>query len=162
MTVIALLSVDSVLFCPASQRERAAATHHKFHSPHGDHMTLLAIYSAYSAAHNKKVSDECPLIVYGLSVSPSPALVQGELHSPAQHAHCAGCAVTASGAVSSSWSGPGLQWRQSVSQTGLAGRNAHTDSRACRRGKVSHSMLHHMTVSHAHMITGDIAHSARD
>ena len=56
VTVVSLLSVDSVLFCPASQREKAMASHIKFHSPHGDHMTLLAVYLAYCAAHNKKVS----------------------------------------------------------------------------------------------------------
>ena len=55
VTVIALLSVDSVLFCPASQREKVAAAHAVFHSPHGDHMTLLNIYSAYRAAHGNKV-----------------------------------------------------------------------------------------------------------
>lgn len=55
VTVIALLSVDSVLFSPASQREKAAAAHAKFYSPHGDHMTLLNIYSAYRAAHANKV-----------------------------------------------------------------------------------------------------------
>ena len=55
--MIALLSVDSVLYCPTRHRDKAAATHLKFHSPYGDHMTLLAIYLAYCATHGKKVSD---------------------------------------------------------------------------------------------------------
>ena len=56
VTVVALLSVDSVLYCPASQRDKAATAHLKFQSPHGDHMTLLAIYLAYRAAHDSKVN----------------------------------------------------------------------------------------------------------
>ena len=53
--VAALLSVDSVFLSPPSLRDKVAATHRRFHSPHGDHMTLLAVYHAYRAASRKKV-----------------------------------------------------------------------------------------------------------
>ena len=55
VAIVALLSVDSVLFSPAHQRDKAAATQLKFQSEDGDHMTLLAIYNAYTAAHGNKV-----------------------------------------------------------------------------------------------------------
>ena len=52
---MALLSVDSVVFSPPALRDKAASAHLRFHSPHGDHITLLAVYQAYTAAHNKRV-----------------------------------------------------------------------------------------------------------
>lgn len=55
VTVVALLSVDSVFLSPAALRDQVAAAHSRFHSPHGDHMTLLAVYQAYRAAAGKKV-----------------------------------------------------------------------------------------------------------
>ena len=69
VTIVALLSVDSVLYCPASQRDKAATAHLKFRSPDGDHMTLLAIYLAYCAAHSSKVSPYLPMsaLVNGLA-----------------------------------------------------------------------------------------------
>jgi ATP-dependent RNA helicase DHX33 len=52
--VAALLSVDSVFLSPPSLRDKMAAAHRRFHSPHGDHLTLLAVYHAYTAASGKK------------------------------------------------------------------------------------------------------------
>lgn len=71
VTIVALLSVDSVLYCPVSQRDKATAAHLKFRSPHGDHMTLLAIYLAYCAAHNSKVNQylSYPVLMNGCLVS---------------------------------------------------------------------------------------------
>ena len=55
--VAALLSVDSVFLSPPSLRDKMAAAHRRFHSPHGDHLTLLAVYHAYTAASGKKVRE---------------------------------------------------------------------------------------------------------
>ena len=55
LTVVAMLSVDSVVFSPREKREQVAAVHRKFVSADGDHMTLLSIYRAYNSARGNKV-----------------------------------------------------------------------------------------------------------
>ncbi|XP_047563598.1 ATP-dependent RNA helicase DHX33 isoform X2 [Lutra lutra] len=47
LTVISLLSVDSVLYDPPSRRDEVQAVRRKFMSSEGDHITLLNIYRAF-------------------------------------------------------------------------------------------------------------------
>ncbi|KAF4073032.1 hypothetical protein AMELA_G00254170 [Ameiurus melas] len=51
LTIISLLSVDSVLYNPPARRDEVLAVRRKFISSEGDHVTLLNIYRAF-----KKVS----------------------------------------------------------------------------------------------------------
>ena len=55
LTVVAMLSVDSVLYTPQDQRERAVTARQKFSSLEGDHITMLNIYRAYRAVKGNKV-----------------------------------------------------------------------------------------------------------
>ena len=59
LTVVSMLSVDSVLFTPQNKREEALSARRKFLSDDGDHMTLLNIYRAYKGAKGNKV---CPCV----------------------------------------------------------------------------------------------------
>ncbi|XP_078605493.1 ATP-dependent RNA helicase DHX33-like [Branchiostoma floridae x Branchiostoma japonicum] len=54
LTIVAMLSVDSVLFTPASKRELAAAVRRKFMSEEGDHIMLLNIYRAFKAVKGNR------------------------------------------------------------------------------------------------------------
>ena len=56
LTVVSMLSVDSVLFTPQNKREEAISARKKFLSGDGDHMMLLNIYRAYKGARGNKVS----------------------------------------------------------------------------------------------------------
>ena len=56
LTVVSMLSVDSVLFTPQKKREEAMAARKKFLSVDGDHMMLLSIYRGYKGARGNKVS----------------------------------------------------------------------------------------------------------
>ena len=67
VAIVSLLSVDSVLFTPPTHRDKAAAVQLKFHSPDGDHLTLLAIFHAHQAAQGNKVpttSSHVTLVVF--------------------------------------------------------------------------------------------------
>ncbi len=55
LSVVAMLSVDSVYFCPHDKREKAASVQQKFVSADGDHITLLNVYRAYKSAKGNKV-----------------------------------------------------------------------------------------------------------
>ena len=55
LSVVSMLSVDSVLFTPHDKREKVLATRKKFVSSDGDHITLLNIYRAYKSAKGNKV-----------------------------------------------------------------------------------------------------------
>ena len=55
LTVVSMLSVDSVLYTPSNKREEALAARKKFLSADGDHMTLLSIYRAYKGVKGNKV-----------------------------------------------------------------------------------------------------------
>ncbi|XP_074662354.1 ATP-dependent RNA helicase DHX33-like [Tubulanus polymorphus] len=50
LTIVSLLSVESVLQTPSNKREQALATRQKFMSAEGDHITLLNVYRAYKSA----------------------------------------------------------------------------------------------------------------
>ncbi|XP_019764304.2 ATP-dependent RNA helicase DHX33 [Dendroctonus ponderosae] len=47
ITVVALMSSDSILLNPPSKKEQVQEAREKFRSPYGDHLTLLNIYRAY-------------------------------------------------------------------------------------------------------------------
>lgn len=47
ITIVALLSSESVLICPPSKREEAQQARQKFHSAFGDHITLLNVYREF-------------------------------------------------------------------------------------------------------------------
>lgn len=57
LTLVAMLSVDSVLFYPKDKREAAAAAHKRFAVFDSDHETLVSVYDAYHDA--KESSDWC-------------------------------------------------------------------------------------------------------
>ncbi|XP_065184690.1 ATP-dependent RNA helicase DHX33-like [Sycon ciliatum] len=47
LTIVAMLTVESVLYTPPGQRDSAGSAWKKFHSPDGDHLMLLSIFRAY-------------------------------------------------------------------------------------------------------------------
>ena len=55
LTIISLLSVDSVLYNPPSRRDEVQAVRKKFISSEGDHITLLNIYRAFKNTGRNKV-----------------------------------------------------------------------------------------------------------
>lgn len=55
LTIVALLSVDSVLYNPPSRREEVQAARKKFLSSEGDHITLLNIYRAFKNISGNRV-----------------------------------------------------------------------------------------------------------
>ncbi|KAH3735785.1 ATP-dependent RNA helicase DHX33-like [Dreissena polymorpha] len=54
LSIVSLLSVDSILYTPQSKREKALAVREKFMSSEGDHITLLNIYRAYKGVNGNK------------------------------------------------------------------------------------------------------------
>lgn len=56
LTIVSLLSVDSVLHNPPSRREEVQGVRKKFVSSEGDHMTLLNIYRTFKNLGGNKVS----------------------------------------------------------------------------------------------------------
>lgn len=56
LTIVSLLSVDSVLHNPPSRREEVQGVRKKFISSEGDHMTLLNIYRTFKNLGGNKVS----------------------------------------------------------------------------------------------------------
>ncbi|XP_051540938.1 ATP-dependent RNA helicase DHX33 [Myxocyprinus asiaticus] len=54
LTIISLLSVDSVLYNPPARRDDVLAVRKKFISSEGDHMTLLNIYRAFRKVSGNK------------------------------------------------------------------------------------------------------------
>ncbi|XP_029160100.1 ATP-dependent RNA helicase DHX33-like [Nylanderia fulva] len=55
LTVIALLSGESIFMDPPTKREQAHNTRSRFASPEGDHVTLLNVFRAYRNVTTKKV-----------------------------------------------------------------------------------------------------------
>ena len=55
LNVVAMLSVDSVMYSPNDKREKVTEVQRKFHSEDGDHIMLLKIYRAYNAVKGNKV-----------------------------------------------------------------------------------------------------------
>jgi len=54
LTIVALLSVDSIIYTPHNQRERANTVRKKFLSSEGDQVSLLNIYRAYKSSGMNK------------------------------------------------------------------------------------------------------------
>ncbi|XP_054022396.1 ATP-dependent RNA helicase DHX33 [Dryobates pubescens] len=54
LTIVSLLSVDSVLYSPPARREEVQAIRRKFISSEGDHLTLLSIYRAFKNVSGNK------------------------------------------------------------------------------------------------------------
>ncbi|KAK3087907.1 hypothetical protein FSP39_012332 [Pinctada imbricata] len=54
LSIVSVLSVDSVLFTPQSKREEALAARAKFVSSEGDHVMFLNIYRAYKGVKGNK------------------------------------------------------------------------------------------------------------
>ncbi|XP_046876499.1 ATP-dependent RNA helicase DHX33 isoform X1 [Hypomesus transpacificus] len=54
LTIVSLLSVDTVLYNPPARREEVLAARRKFSSSEGDHMTLLSIYRAFKKMGGNK------------------------------------------------------------------------------------------------------------
>lgn len=54
LTIVSLLSVDTVLFNPPARREEVLGARRKFSSSEGDHMTLLNIYRAFKKVGGNK------------------------------------------------------------------------------------------------------------
>uniref|UniRef100_A0A8C9KEM8 RNA helicase n=1 Tax=Panthera tigris altaica TaxID=74533 RepID=A0A8C9KEM8_PANTA len=60
LTIVSLLSVDSILCNPPSRRDEVQAVRRKFVSSEGDHVTLLNVYRAFRNAGGNKVSLASP------------------------------------------------------------------------------------------------------
>lgn len=56
MSIVCLLSVDTVLYNPPARRDDVLAARKKFMTSEGDHMTLLNIYRAFKKVSGNKVS----------------------------------------------------------------------------------------------------------
>ncbi|XP_065885250.1 ATP-dependent RNA helicase DHX33-like isoform X2 [Dysidea avara] len=54
LTIVSMLSVESVMFTPHNKRDQANSMRNKFTSLDGDHMMLLNIYKAYKVAKGNK------------------------------------------------------------------------------------------------------------
>ncbi|XP_052810600.1 ATP-dependent RNA helicase DHX33-like [Mya arenaria] len=54
LTIVSLLSVDSVLYSPQGKREQALLARQKFLSSEGDHISLLNVYRAYKGVNGNK------------------------------------------------------------------------------------------------------------
>ncbi|XP_058482494.1 ATP-dependent RNA helicase DHX33 [Solea solea] len=54
LSIVSLLSVDTVLFNPPARREEVLAARKKFSSSEGDHITLLNIYRAFKKVSGNK------------------------------------------------------------------------------------------------------------
>ncbi|XP_028278046.1 ATP-dependent RNA helicase DHX33 [Parambassis ranga] len=54
LSIVSLLSVDTVLYNPPARREEVLAARKKFSSSEGDHMTLLNIYRAFKKVSGNK------------------------------------------------------------------------------------------------------------
>ncbi|XP_064629745.1 ATP-dependent RNA helicase DHX33-like [Lineus longissimus] len=54
LTIVSLLSVESVMLTPQNKRDEALAARRKFVSNEGDHVTLLNIYKAYKGVKGNK------------------------------------------------------------------------------------------------------------
>lgn len=54
LSIVSLLSVDTVLYNPPARREEVLAARKKFTSSEGDHMTLLNIYRAFKKVSGNK------------------------------------------------------------------------------------------------------------
>lgn len=57
LSIVSLLSVDTVLYNPPARREEVLAARKKFTSSEGDHMTLLNIYRAFKKVSGNKASE---------------------------------------------------------------------------------------------------------
>lgn len=55
LSIVSLLSVDTVLYNPPARRDEVLAVRKKFMSSEGDHMTLLNIYRAFKKVGGNKV-----------------------------------------------------------------------------------------------------------
>lgn len=55
LSIVSLLSVDTVLYNPPARRDEVLAVRKKFMSSEGDHMTLLNIYRAFKKVSGNKV-----------------------------------------------------------------------------------------------------------
>lgn len=56
LTIVAVLSSESIFFVPNDRRELAIAAHAKFVSKHGDHLTILNVFHAFLRTEKMKVS----------------------------------------------------------------------------------------------------------
>lgn len=56
LTIVALLSGESVFINSLTNREEAMESHKKFHSSEGDHLTLLNVYHAFKSFKTQKKS----------------------------------------------------------------------------------------------------------
>ncbi|NXX51613.1 DHX33 helicase, partial [Tricholaema leucomelas] len=54
LSIVALLSVDSVLYSPPTRRDEVQAVRRKFICSEGDHLTLLSIYKAFKNVSGNK------------------------------------------------------------------------------------------------------------
>lgn len=50
LTIVAMLSVQSVFYRPKDKQQQADQKKAKFHDPHGDHLTLLNVYNGWKNA----------------------------------------------------------------------------------------------------------------
>ena len=55
LTIVALLSVDSILYNPPSRRDEVQSVRKKFVSSEGDHLTLLNVYRTFKNTGGNKV-----------------------------------------------------------------------------------------------------------
>lgn len=55
LSLVAVLSSENIYVSSVEKREQAALAHAKFHSKHGDHLTLLNVFSAFLKTEKIKV-----------------------------------------------------------------------------------------------------------
>ena len=50
-----MLSVENIFYFPAEKKKEVRVARNRFSAPEGDHLTLLAVYTAFMEASDKKV-----------------------------------------------------------------------------------------------------------
>lgn len=55
VTIVSILSGESILVTPQAKREEAAAARKKFFSSEGDHLTYLKMFRAFKSAQNQAI-----------------------------------------------------------------------------------------------------------
>jgi len=51
LSIVAMLSIQSVFYRPKDKQQQADQKKSKFHDPHGDHLTLLAVWNAWKQSN---------------------------------------------------------------------------------------------------------------
>lgn len=75
LSLIAILSGESIFVHTTDKREEAIEAHRKFESEYGDHLTLLKVFKAYQECDKINVRKKSPNLFTPQQVLTEPLLV---------------------------------------------------------------------------------------